>query len=148
MQNDGNLVLYFVDIAGKTMPTGWSTGRGGEYARMQQDGNLAVYNSNGTWRWQAGNGGQQISQDWALVLGDDGTLQIYRQGVGGKFLYTDYCGRSGTNGYYEYRIGSPYDSNCRSGLFLHVCGVGAAKYARDTYGATLGSCGNYSRFPW
>lgn len=77
MQSDGNLVIY--RLANGSAEPKWSTGRAGTYAyvRMQQDGNLALYHSDGTWSWTSGTGGRPINQGYKLVLEENGSLDIY-----------------------------------------------------------------------
>ena len=76
-QSDGKLVLYRL-ANGSATPL-WSTSSAGTYAytRMQQDGNLALYHSNGTWAWTSGTGGRPIDSRYKLVLQENGELDIY-----------------------------------------------------------------------
>ncbi len=52
----------------------WSTGRGGAQLKLQTDGNLVIYDSNGKATWATGTNGK--SAGW-LVLGSDGSLRLY-----------------------------------------------------------------------
>jgi len=76
VQDDGNAVVYFNGLNGRRS-TGWSTGtRDGNYMRMQMDGNLALYRSNGTWAWNAGTGNHPYNMGYKLVLYETGRLAI------------------------------------------------------------------------
>lgn len=76
VQNDGNAVMYFNTPMG-TRPAGFSTNTSnGERLRMQMDGNLALYKSNGTWAWNAGTGGRPYNMGYKLVLFETGRLAI------------------------------------------------------------------------
>lgn len=76
VQNDGNAVLYVNTRAG-TFPAGFSTHTSnGVRLRMQWDGNLALYKSNGTWAWNAGTGGRPGNMGYKLVLFESGRLAI------------------------------------------------------------------------
>src|SRR5262249_13097311 len=58
----------------------WSTGESGNagFAAFQGDGNLVVYNGDGTAHWSSGTSG--TSGDFFLAVQDDGNLVIYEDG--------------------------------------------------------------------
>lgn len=71
-QSDGDLVLYDDDRQERL----WSTGTGGTppgHAILQLDGNLVVYQRDGSARWSSGTSGNRNAR---LVVQDDGRLAI------------------------------------------------------------------------
>jgi hypothetical protein len=77
VQDDGNVVQYFTTRRG-TRPSQFSTNtrKSGDHLRMQMDGNLALYKSNGTWAWTSGTGGHPYDYGYKLVLYETGRLAI------------------------------------------------------------------------
>lgn len=99
VQNDGNAVMYF-NGRNATRPSGFSTGTSnGQYLRMQMDGNLALYKSNGTWAWNSQTGGQPYNMNYKLVLYENGKLAIVDAGNQNRplhvFQYSDAGGKDG-----------------------------------------------------
>lgn len=75
-QGDGNAVTYFNGL-NMTRPAGFQTNTtDGDHLRMQIDGNLALYKSNGTWAWNAGTGNKPYNPGYKLVLYETGRLVI------------------------------------------------------------------------
>jgi hypothetical protein len=144
MQADGgNLALYYGNQLTITIPVGWSAGRGGHYATMQDDGNFCVYKANNTWHWTSQTGGRARSLDYKLVLGDDGSLNIHgSQGALIRNLYTDYCPSGGGRPalpYFACRRGLPPYSQSETIVVTATCGVEARNLAM-AQGAGLGAC--------
>ncbi|MBW8684763.1 M57 family metalloprotease [Chitinophaga rhizophila] len=76
MQTDGNLVLYYYNVAL------WSSSTGGNpainRAIMQGDGNFVLYDTNNAPRWSSGTAS---FPGGVLVLQDDGNAVIYQNGA-------------------------------------------------------------------
>lgn len=144
MQNDGNLVLYF-GLWDPLKPLAFSTGtrNAGWYARMQADGNLAVY-SNGRWAWQSGTGGHAWDMNYKLTLSEDGTLAIRLADSNGngpviKTLHTDYCPSAGGPAY-VFPMRKYYGGTCVDSFTApQQCGVAAQSNA-FSLGGVLGRC--------
>jgi hypothetical protein len=84
MQHDGNLVRYMYAADGSVRTTSYSTGVGnGEYLRMQQDGNAAIYTKSGTWAWNAKSGGNPSYLGYILVLRESGIVEILKESTTG-----------------------------------------------------------------
>ena|SRR5689334_22004122 len=135
MQTDGNLVLYYLSPGSNAVPTGFSSGRGGSYARMQMDGNFVVYKSNGTWHWTSQTGGRPYDMSYKLQLTDDGSLFI-RDGAGNviKHVFAD------TNCGGRQPVVYPVCVSCTANNYVIAsCGTQALTKASQM-GATLGAC--------
>ncbi|WGG52095.1 hypothetical protein [Rugamonas sp. DEMB1] len=77
VQDDGNVVEYFTTLMGNRLSQfSTNTRKSGDHLRMQMDGNLALYKSNGTWAWNSGTGGRPYDLGYKLVLFDTGRLVI------------------------------------------------------------------------
>lgn len=76
MQTDGNLVLYYYNVAL------WSSSTAGNSsinrAIMQTDGNFVLYDTNNVPHWSSGTAGYPGSY---VIMQDDGNLVIYQNGV-------------------------------------------------------------------
>jgi hypothetical protein len=76
MQTDGNLVLYYYNVAL------WSSATAGNSsinrAIMQTDGNFVLYDTNNVPHWSSATAGYSGSY---IVMQDDGNLVIYQNGV-------------------------------------------------------------------
>ena len=79
MQSDSNLVLYrCVSTSGHSEPV-WASGTNGDNVKdglyIQADGNLVLYNTNGTAIWASGTYGN--SDGVTLIAQDDSNLVLY-----------------------------------------------------------------------
>lgn len=144
LQNDGNAVMYFNGLNG-TRPAGFSTGTdNGQSLRMQMDGNLALYKSNGTWAWNSKTGGRPYNMNYKLVLYENGKLAIIDAGNQNTpihvFQYADAGGKNGgAMARFPFRKFSP-GSGCVDGLTdLKSDGVQATEWATAN-GGTIGYC--------
>ena len=92
LQKDGNFCLYKLDPSAKygnqfikcTMTVG-SEDKKGAILTMQQDGNLALYNSQNKHLWSTDTyrGGIE-KQGWRLIMSDDGNLALVARADPGK----------------------------------------------------------------
>ncbi|XXQ38938.1 Bulb-type lectin domain-containing protein [Plasmodiophora brassicae] len=79
MQRDGNLVLYAPTLVAKPL---WATNHGEKASegpfllRMQDDGNLVIYEAQGKSIWATGTDHKGVSPH-RLVVQDDGNLVVY-----------------------------------------------------------------------
>jgi hypothetical protein len=76
MQDDGNLVLYWLKELGRYVAL-WATDTAGtdvNRAVMQADGNLVLYHVNNTPAWDSGTFGEGIF----LAVQDDGNMVLYK----------------------------------------------------------------------
>lgn len=143
MQTDGNLVLY-AQQPGGTQPTGFSTGKGGNYAVQQDDGNFVVYTASNTWRWTSETGGRATA-NYVMVLGDDGRLTI-REPVNYNVIRELHLDR-GTGDrqpmrYAAHRITGGF--GCEEFYVVQKNGVLAAGVAAQQ-GGVIGSCDSYNK---
>lgn len=77
MQNDGNLVVYYVDSWNKYTPI-WSSGTQGNpgaWAVLQNDGNFVIYSASGKALWAISSYTSRRGNK--LVMQDDGNLVLY-----------------------------------------------------------------------
>nr|WP_315214041.1 hypothetical protein [uncultured Duganella sp.] len=146
VQGDGNVVTYFNGV-NMTRPAGFSTGTdNGDHLRMQMDGNLALYKSNGTWAWNAGTGGKPYNMGYKLVLYETGRLAILdaNNSVVKELVRIDTGTREGgAVNYYPFRkIAAFPGGGCVDGVTpLMQNGADAAAWA-SAAGGTIGYCGS------
>ncbi|WP_348692728.1 hypothetical protein [Duganella fentianensis] len=141
VQGDGNVAIYY-NSPPATVPTGFQTNtNSGDHLRMQMDGNLALYKSNGTWAWNSGTGGHPYSMGYKLVLFETGRLAILdaNNALVKEIAGVDaHANNGGFPVYYPFRKGSP----CVDGLTpLMQDGVQATRWATAN-GGTIGYCGS------
>jgi hypothetical protein len=145
VQGDGNAVIYY-NVPGETIATGFQTNTtDGDHLRMQMDGNLALYKSNGSWAWNSGTGNHPYNMGYKLVLYETGRLAILDANnvlvkeLAGHDRHADYTG--GIPTYYPFRKGNPLTSGCVDGITpLKQDGVQANTWAIAN-GGTIGYCG-------
>ena len=76
VQNDGNVVTYFNTPMGTRPGTFQTRTNNGDHLRMQMDGNLALYKSDGTWAWTSKTGGRPYDMTYKLVLTETGRVVV------------------------------------------------------------------------
>lgn len=104
LQRDGNFCLYRIDPNSKTgnqfikctMTVGGEEKKGARLT-MQEDGNLALYNSNNQHLWSTDTyRGSPDQKGWRLIMGDNGVLALVAKappGVNEKTVWEFQKGR-------------------------------------------------------